>query len=372
MWKLIENKDWATLEQQFSWVADMKYVKQHNRHHAEGSVDIHTQMVLDALTKSNNYKLLPEQQQEIIWAAALMHDIEKRSTSIDMGNGRISADGHARKGEYTVRSVLYKDISTPFYIREQIASLVRHHGFPLWFLEKENPLKKVIEVSLRTDTQLLKYLSEADIKGRICDDGNSLLESLEYFEIFCKENDCWAKAKEFKTLAARFHYLNSENSYIDYIPFEDFRCKVTLLSALPGMGKDHYLQNIDKDIPVVSLDAIRRKYKILPTDKSGNGRVIQEAKETAREYLRKNQDFIWNATNITRQIRTQLIDLFAEYGAKTEIIYIEKPYKIWRKQNREREYALPEDVLDKMLQKLEIPQLSEAHEIKYIVDDNEK
>ena len=33
------------------------------------------------------------------------------------------------------------------------------------------------------------------------------------------------------------------------------------------------------------------------------------AKEEARTYLRKGQDFVWNATNITRQMRAQLIDL---------------------------------------------------------------
>lgn len=33
-----------------------------------------------------------------------------------------------------------------------------------------------------------------------------------------------------------------------------------------------------------------------------------------------------------------------------------------------REYSLPESVLDKLLAKLEVPQLTEAHEVEYIVD----
>ena len=140
-----------------------------------------------------------------------------------------------------------------------------------------------------------------------------------------------------------------------------------MLTGLPGMGKDHYIQSLKTDIPVVSLDAIRRKHKISPTDKSGNGQVVQMAKEEARSYLRKGQDFIWNATNITQQMRWQLIELFISYGAKVKIVYIEKPYDVWRKQNRGREYPLPENVLDKLLMKLEIPQLTEAHEVEYIV-----
>mgnify|MGYP001519004949 CR=1 FL=1 len=55
----------------------------------------------------------------------------------------------------------------------------------------------------------------------------------------------------------------------------------------------------------------------------------------------------------------------ATYGARVKIVYIEKPYEVWRKQNREREFMVPEAVLDAMLGKLEIPQLGEAHEVVY-------
>ena len=56
IWKLTQNKDWQSLEKQFSWVADMKNVIQHKNHHAEGNVAIHTQMVLDELTKMPRYE----------------------------------------------------------------------------------------------------------------------------------------------------------------------------------------------------------------------------------------------------------------------------------------------------------------------------
>ena len=52
---------------------------------------------------------------------------------------------------------------------------------------------------------------------------------------------------------------------------------------------------------------------------------------------------------------------------KVKIVYLEQPYHTWRQQNKSREYALPESVLDKMLDKLEVPQLTEAHEVVYHV-----
>ena len=155
-WKLIEDKSWCSLEQQFEWVREMNVVPQDTRHHAEGSVAEHTRLVLEALQQSSAYHTLPTLEKEIIWTSALLHDVEKRSTSVDEGEGRVSAKGHARKGEYTARTVLYRDCPAPFHIREQIASLVRYHGLPVWLMEKPDSVKKLCEASLRVDTSLLK------------------------------------------------------------------------------------------------------------------------------------------------------------------------------------------------------------------------
>ena len=46
-WKLTDNKNWDSLEQQFRWVQDMNFVMQHHLHHEEGSVAVHTRMVLE-------------------------------------------------------------------------------------------------------------------------------------------------------------------------------------------------------------------------------------------------------------------------------------------------------------------------------------
>ena len=43
-WKLTDNKNWDSLEQQFRWVQDMNFVMQHHLHHEEGSVAVHTRL----------------------------------------------------------------------------------------------------------------------------------------------------------------------------------------------------------------------------------------------------------------------------------------------------------------------------------------
>mgnify|MGYP001540877436 CR=1 FL=1 len=57
-WKLIEDKSWCSLEQQFEWVREMNTVQQDIRYHAEGSVAEHTRMVLEALQQSSAYHSL--------------------------------------------------------------------------------------------------------------------------------------------------------------------------------------------------------------------------------------------------------------------------------------------------------------------------
>lgn len=369
MWTITTNKDWDSLYNQFDWVRDMENVPQDLVHHAEGNVAVHTRMVLEALEQLEGYRNLPAQQQEILWAAALLHDVEKRSTTVHEADGSITAKGHSKKGAMTGRAILYTQQPAPFAIREQVVQLVRFHGQPIWAIERKDPARTVIEPSLMVDTQLLSLLARADALGRICNDQADLLYRIDLFEALCQEHDCWGKPKAFQTPNARFHYFHKEESPPDYIPFDEFGATVIMICGLPGAGKDTYVQQHYKDWPVINLDQIRRENKIAPTDKSGNGTVVQLAKEQARVYLRKKQHFVWNATNITRQMRAQLVDLFITYKAFVKMVFVEVPYNKLHIQNKSREAAIPAQAVDKLVAKLEVPASWEAHEVIYYIKD---
>jgi predicted kinase len=365
-WSITKNRDWSTLEQTFPWVADMQHVPQDPVHHAEGDVAIHTRMVLDALQATAQYQSLAPQQQQILWAAALLHDVEKRSTTQREGD-QITSPGHARRGERTAREILYTQVSTPFRIREQVAALVRYHGLPLWILEKPDPIKSLLEASLRVQMPLLALLAQADARGRICEDQQNLLDRIELFSAFCEEQHCWETPRSFANGLAQFTYFQKENSSPEYIPYDDLKGEVIMLSGLPGMGKDTFLKKHYPGLPVISLDDIRRRHKLKPEDTAATGWAVQQAKLQAKEYLRQGQPFAWNATNITRSLRTQWIDLFVAYKARVRLVYIEVPYKEWLHQNSDREHAVPKKALMHLLQKLEVPAPQEAHEVTYVV-----
>ena len=367
MWAINEHKDWDSLATRFAWVSRMEEVQQDPVYHAEGNVAIHTQMVLAALVAQPAYLQLPAQEQEILWAAALLHDVEKYSTTVVEPDGRITSNGHARKGAMTARQILYKDVPAPFAIREQVVGLVRYHGLPLWVFEKPDPAKALIMASMEVNTQWLALLARADVLGRTCADQEEMLFKVDCFEAFCREQNCWGIARNFANDDAMMYYLQHEDAYADYAPFEQAAFEVILMSGLPGAGKNTFIQKYYRDMPVVCLDDIRTAWGISPTDKSGNGQVVQEAKEMARIYLRKQTGFIWNATNTTRQMRQLLFDLFTTYKARVKIVYVEVPYAHLHRQNKSREAAVPDAVLDRLVDKLEVPVRWEAHQVEYLI-----
>lgn len=366
MWTLTEHKQWSDLRK-FSWVADMHGVPQSPVHHAEGDVAVHTQMVLQELECLPEYCVLPAQEREILWASALMHDIEKRSTTFVDEEGDIVSPGHAKKGALTTRQILYRDFAVPFAIREEIVGLVRYHGLPLWVFEKPDPVKALLKASLEVNTELLAMLAKADVLGRICSDKQELLYKIELFRELCLEQECWGKPKDFPGSLSRFLFFRKEAQSPDYVPYDTTGPEVIILSGVAGSGKDHYIRKHLPDLPVISLDDLRRKLKVKHHDAKGNGRIIQEAKEQAKEYLRRGTAFVWNATNITAQMREQLIDLFAVYEPRIRIVYLEVPYKTILAQNRNREFAIPPMAIERMIDKLEVPKAWEAHEVEYIV-----
>ena len=367
MWTLTKNKDWQQL-QQFSWVKDMQGVPQSPVHHAEGDVATHTQMVLDALINLADFKSLDQQAQENLWVAALMHDIEKRSTTTVDDNGNIVSPGHAKKGAKTTGKILYREYATPFFIREQVAGLVRYHGLPLWIFEKPDPVKAIIQASLETDTVLLAMLAKVDVLGRSCNDANELLYKIELFTELAKEYECWGKPKQFYSDLSRFQYFYKEGRHPDFESFDDTKTSMILLSGIAGSGKDYYISKNYPTHPVISLDDMRRKAKTRYGDTKGNGQIIQLAKETAKKYLRNSTPFIWNATNITRQMRGQLIDMAERYQAMIKIIYLEAGYHKLLAQNKNRDFEIPGNAIERMIEKLEVPKVWEAPIVEYVVE----
>ena len=137
-----------------------------------------------------------------------------------------------------------------------------------------------------------------------------------------------------------------------------------MLSGLPGTGKDTWIQRNHPELPVLSLDNLRAELRISPRD--NQGKLIQEARERARTYLRMKQPFIWNATSLTDKTREKNIALFERYGASVRIVYLETDWQMRVERNRKRTNAVPESKVGRMLAKTVPPAPDEAREVEWI------
>lgn len=361
--------DWAGIERDFDWFRDMRNVPQDAIWHAEGDVHTHTKLVVVSLVNLPEFKLLDEQDKHILFMAALMHDIEKRSTTAtEERNGRVCivAPRHAQKGEKTAREIMYKDLDVPFVIREEICALIRYHGAPLWSLDDNDSLFKLINISQRCRTNLLCMLAEADVLGRVCSDSDDLLEKVEFFKMLLIEHGCYGRPKEFKDKLSRYKNLtNREYLGYDYEDYDDNKFHVIMLSGISGSGKDSFINEELSKLPVISLDGIRRELGIRPEAKKQNGKVFQMAKERCKVLMREKKGFVFNATNITKNMRRKWIALFELYGGKVTIQYVEAPYEDIIRRNNKRKYKVPQKIIEKMIKKLEVPFYDEAYDVQY-------
>lgn len=176
-----------------------------------------------------------------------------------------------------------------------------------------------------------------------------------------EENNCFMQPYCFANDHARFRYFRKTDSNLSFVPHEAYRCMVTMMSGLPGSGKDTWLRGNRPDLPVVSLDGIRIELEVDATDEQGE--VIQLARERCRELLRTHTSFAFNATSLLRQTRQRWIDLFTDYGARIEIVYVEPPLSRIFRQNRDRGRMVPEVVIQQLAAKCEPPTWAEAHHL---------
>src|SRR6202012_496421 len=97
-------------------------------------------MVIEALADDAEWRALGELDRNIVFAAALLHDIGKAPTT-RIEDGRIRSPRHSVVGQRLARQLFWNGIAgnPGFAVRERIAAMVRLHGLPIMFIEKPSP-----------------------------------------------------------------------------------------------------------------------------------------------------------------------------------------------------------------------------------------
>ena len=373
------------LVQHFPELSQLKQVPQNPAYHAEGDVYCHTQMVCEALTRLPAWQEFCRNKPKdslsspsgsgfdemaLLFLSAAFHDIGK-TVCTRLEDGNWVSPKHTITGAKLFRETAYREagrFGLTFSEREFVASAIRYHGLPVWFWKKARPEMDLFRAAESLPLRLLQLLSCADVQGRKTENPNELSEYVEWFSEYAKELHVWEHPYPFANPYTKSRFFARDDVWQGASLYDSTEFDVIMLSGLPLAGKDSWIEKNGGTLPVVSLDAIRDELKIPPPKESG--KVARVAMELAQGLLARKQPFIWNATNITYETRRKLVALFSGYGARVHILYLEAPYQELLARNRTRARHIPENVLEEMIKKLEIPMPWEAYEVTYLDSKN--
>lgn len=366
-----KSPDYQACLAAFPMLEHAKTTPQDPRFHAEGDVWTHTKMVVDALLSLDGYQAASVRDQEVLFLAALLHDISKYATTvIDRDTGAIGQPGHSRRGAVDARIALW-DAGMPFMQREAVCRLINVHQVPFFALEGSRTGKTaefiVRHLSWQLSISMLALLAEADMRGRICGDAQRALDNIELFREVAREEDCFDKPRRFVDAHTRVSYFRGADVHPDYALFQEPGSRVTMMCGLPASGKNTWVEANRKGLPVVSFDDAREELGL--RHGKAEGVVAHHAVEKAKDLLRSKAPFVWNATHLSQSMRDKSLDLLFAYGAEVELVYLERPRQELLRRNTRRDTSLTNKALESMVHKWELPLPTEAHCVEYAVED---
>lgn len=344
-------------------------------YHGEGDVWIHTKLVCTALTGLEGFRKQDREGQQMLFLAALLHDVGK-TVCTRWEDDRWTSPNHAPVGSRIARQLLFQELGmagTPekMKFREAVCGLIRYHGLPPYALEEPDGHRRLRRAAANGELapgftmERLCILSEADALGRICADRDEMADKVRLCAELAEEAGCLREPYPFPTAHTRFSYLSGREIAPEVPLYDDTWGPVILMSGLPGTGKDTWIQKNCPDIPMVSLDDIRLDLGMGHT--GDQTPVIEEARRRSKECLRKKQPFVWNATNISPMIRRKQLELFEAYHASVRIVYLETSWEERTRRNRGRipNKVVPDAVVCDMLDNLTLPERYEAHYVEW-------
>lgn len=347
------------------WAKDMMSCLQNPKYHSEGNVWVHTLLVCEKLQQLEDYQELGETDREILEWACLLHDVGKPRTTVVDEKGEIVSNHHGSTGTVMARRIM-ADIEVPFSIRERACNLIRWHMKPRKIEDAEDTAYYVIFTSCLCENRLLYILSKADVMGRI----PTYTIDIQWIDLWkeeCNRFNCFSVPYKFENDHARLIFYLKKTFQPYYKPFMKDMFDVYMFCGLPGTGKTWWAKNRMGHLPLVELDMAREELDVKPLE--DEGRVFQLTKKMCKHHMKSRTSFVFSAVNSLKVTRQRWSSLFIGYGAKINIVYLERPLKTVFKQNKERERPVPENVILSMRSRLEVPNWDECHSLELMYID---
>ena len=360
-----QTVDFAACLDVFPVLEQAKTTPQDPVYHGEGDVWTHTQMVVSELLALADFQAASESEQRVLFLAALLHDVAKYRTTVINEQGRISQPGHSKKGALDARILLW-ELGLQFAEREAVCSLITVHQVPFFAFEDNRhghtPQWLCHSLSWQTNIRLLCALAEADMHGRVCADKSQALDNIALLRELAREEGCEQTPKAFANEHTRLRYFQGHEVYPDFALQMPQGSRVTLMCGLPASGKNTWVAQHAAGVPVLSYDDTRQRLGLKYG--ANEGLVAHTVLEEAKSYLRAKQDFVWNATHLSVQMRQKNLAACLAYDAHVRIVCVEADKVTLLKRNQARNSSLSNAKLLQMLKHWEMPTLFEAHQLE--------
>lgn len=338
----------------------------------------HTLLVLEQFEKYKHSFDLSAADQEVLYWASILHDIGKPSVTRWVQN-RWRAGGHEKAGVPIARNLLHrqKEISTEQ--RQRILDLVRWHNLPLWWVLENQPETVYKRLATQTDLRLLGIFAYFDMKGRICDDKDTILHLIETLNShtipkITYELDHFDQLQETYVGAD----LRKKNALWHALKQEDMSLLSKLLlratpnpptSMVPpsvmalGVGDSEqtdYLQNRYPDHVYYRLE----DFFVAEEEEQIRKNKIREVKRFLSVYINGRKPVLLDGVNLEEGLRTELADFIRQTGAELHYLFFDRSLDMLLTENED---PAEQARIQLAYKALEMPHPWEAHQTEVVV-----
>lgn len=154
-------------------------------------------------------------------------------------------------------------------------------------------------------------------------------------------------------------------------------CDLILICGIPASGKTHLTQNKYKDRIRLNKDDIRFAHKRLISygQKWTQSDFDLELEKIFSDYemellqyhLQKGYKIVVDGTNVTRARRKPYVDVAKRLSKTIGILFFNSPIELCLKRNQNRENIIPESIVRKYNNDIELPHISEGFDVVEII-----
>lgn len=143
--------------------------------------------------------------------------------------------------------------------------------------------------------------------------------------------------------------------------------KVYMMIGIAGCGKSTYARKHFGNAEIISSDEIRKEFYGSEEIQTNPKKVFAEVHRRIKTAIENDKDVVVDATNLKAKYRKSIIEI--AIGCEVIAVYLDTELQTAINRNAQRKRKVPEEVIAKMYNQIELPQYKEGFsEIKFIIN----